>query len=320
MHHDLHNFHSSLLPKRPFTFPNGHVNTVFPSLFYSEKIAYTPTRTRIETPDQDFLEYDWYELDQKDAPIAILLHGLEGSSSRYYIRSLAEACLKAGLQVAALNFRSCGTEMNKQRRFYHSGETSDLETLIVHINRLYPNADLILMGYSLGANVIQVYLGSSQVQKQVKKAVCISAPYSLQKSSLELMRGFNQVYQLKFLRSLTKKLEQKRHVYPELPRFFGRSLYDFDDEITSKIHGFQDAEHYYKECSGDRFLTQIQIPTLLLHSKQDPFCKPNVIPKEIIKRNKQLSLCLTSNGGHVGYVTLPLNWIHRLILNWVFSE
>jgi predicted alpha/beta-fold hydrolase len=289
-------------------------------LFYSENIAFKPEKKQIETPDNDFLEYDLYQLDRKDAPIAILLHGLEGSSNRYYIRTLAEDCLYRGMHVAALNFRSCGSGMNRQLRFYHSGEITDLQILIAHVSQSYPNSEIILMGFSLGANVIQVYLGSSRVHPQVKKAVCISAPYQLQASSLALMRGFNQIYQLKFLRSLKYKLEQKRKIYPELPLFKGSTLYDFDDEITSVIHGFHDAEQYYKQCSGAGYLHAISIPTLLIHSKQDPFCKLSVIPSDVIKQNKYLSTCITTFGGHVGYVTIPSNWMHTVLLNWVFSE
>ena len=39
-------------------------------------------RERVETPDGDFLDLDWGSEPSLDSPIVLVLHGLEGSSSR----------------------------------------------------------------------------------------------------------------------------------------------------------------------------------------------------------------------------------------------
>jgi len=45
---------------------------------------------RLELPDGDFLDLDWTPGDH--GPIALILHGLEGSSDSHYARGLLAAC------------------------------------------------------------------------------------------------------------------------------------------------------------------------------------------------------------------------------------
>ncbi len=46
-------------------------------------------RERLELPDGDFLDLDWTPGDH--GPIALILHGLEGSSDSHYARGLLAA-------------------------------------------------------------------------------------------------------------------------------------------------------------------------------------------------------------------------------------
>src|SRR5678816_1497076 len=95
------------------------------------RISLLPARReRIATPDDDFLDLDWY--DSSTEKLAILSHGLEGSSRSSYILGMTAHLLKAGWTVVAWNCRGCSGEMNRQLRFYHSGATEDLATVLVH--------------------------------------------------------------------------------------------------------------------------------------------------------------------------------------------
>ena len=46
------------------------------------------------------------------------------------------------------------------------------------------------------------------------------------------------------------------------------SFRDFDDAVTSRLHGFRDADDYYSTSSCARFLHAIRVPTLLVHALQ----------------------------------------------------
>jgi predicted alpha/beta-fold hydrolase len=99
-----------------------------------------------------------------------------------------------------------------------------------------------------------------------------------------------------------------------------RRLREFDDLITSKIHGFADAIDYYRQCSAMPLLPQIKTPTLIIHAKDDPFMDHHVIPDTAILP-ANIEYQLTRYGGHVGFVggTLrrPEMWLEQRIPQWL---
>ena len=136
----------------PFLSKNRHFNTIYSSLF--RRIKRIPfKRKRIETTDNDFLDVDL--IDNGSKKIVILCHGLEGSSNSKYILATAKLLSKNGYSIAAMNYRFCSGEINRQLITYHSGKTDDLHTVI---NYVLPNYDAIyLVGFSLGGNLILKY-------------------------------------------------------------------------------------------------------------------------------------------------------------------
>ena len=75
-------------------FKNGHVNTIYSSVFRKLNFNNSFIRKRIKTDDDDFLDIDFIENGNKK--VAILCHGLEGSSSSKYIKAtshLLNSCL-----------------------------------------------------------------------------------------------------------------------------------------------------------------------------------------------------------------------------------
>lgn len=301
----------------PWWAVSGHIHTIVPSLF---DLTVTPATERItiSTPDDDFLDIDTKINPDSDVAL-IVLHGLEGSSRRYYITELLQEADCKGWNLFALNFRGCSGRMNKQPRFYHSGETGDLKHLIAWIQKKYPSKKLLLAGFSLGGNVIQRYLGE-EPENPIHAAAAISAPYDMKACSLALMEGFNKTYQTYFLRQLKQKLETKRIQHPELPDFAGNTLYDFDDQVTAPLHGFSDAEDYYERCSGDRVLCDIKTQLLLVHAQKDPICPFDVLPTAIIRSNPYIQTLFTHNGGHVGFITRPEELIQKRVVSYLSSN
>ena len=72
----------------PFFMKNGHVQTIVPTLFRRvDPVFYQ--RERIETDDNDFLDLDWSR--KGNDRLAIISHGLEGSSFSPYVVGMAKA-------------------------------------------------------------------------------------------------------------------------------------------------------------------------------------------------------------------------------------
>jgi predicted alpha/beta-fold hydrolase len=89
-----------------------------------------------------------------------------------------------------------------------------------------------------------------------------------------------------------------------------RTLEEFDDLITGPIHGFRDAQDYYRKSSSLSFLERIRLKTLLLSAVDDPMLPPEVLEevRQIARRNPALHLEFTEKGGHAGFIAGSTPW------------
>lgn len=287
---------------------NRHVQTLWGKL--ARKLP--PAATRLErwdTPDGDFIEL--HRIDgQPDSPRIVILHGLEGTIRSHYAQGLLHEAARRGWAADLLLFRSCGSEMNRGRRFYHSGETTDIAFVIDRLTSAEPHRALVAAGISLGGNVLLKFLGErgDGLPPQLKAAAAVSVPFDLARSAAEIQTGFARLYQWHFMRSLRRKAGRKLLQFPDIAQpdalARARTMQDFDDVITAPLHGFADAADYYSRSSSLKWLHGIRRPTLLLSATDDPFLPPDVFDRvrEVAARNAWLTLHFTPRGGHAGFI------------------
>jgi predicted alpha/beta-fold hydrolase len=309
--------------KAPLFFGNAHIQTCYPTLFRKvDTSGYT--RERISTRDGDFLDLDW-ATGGRDR-LAIILHGLEGNSQRAYAAGMVRALNNNGWDALALNFRGCGGEINRTLRSYHSGATDDLERVIEHAVEKGGYTTIALIGFSLGGNVVLVYLGKKgeDVNPRVKRAAVFSVPCDLRGSAMELKKPKNKIYMNRFLKLLHKKVEAKMAIMPEKINDQGyhqlKDFQDFDDRYTAPIHGFKDAEDYWKKCSGKQFLHRVVIPTLIVNAKDDPFLAPSCFPIREAEENNHVFLEIPTSGGHMGFIAFneeKLYWSEKRAMQFL---
>ena len=287
-------------------------------------------RERWETPDGDFLDLDFVVGDHlRDDVLVLLLHGLEGSSASGYILELGRRLASHGIRAVALNFRSCSGELNRGRRLYHSGETSDAAWVIDRLHERTSGLHLAAAGVSLGGNVLLKYLGENPTESGLVAAAAWSVPFDLAAGSRFMERGFARNYVTRLLRSLKAKVRARQ---AELGPYidFERSLrattfWEFDDAATAPLHGFDGADDYYRRSSSAGFISSIQIPTLVLHSRDDPFLPTEAIPETALHANPSITPVLTDHGGHVGFVDggvpfRPHFWAELVISEFLASR
>lgn len=273
-------------------------------------------RERVATPDRDFVDLDWLE-GSPGAPLVLLLHGLEGSARSHYVVGLLWEIAARGWRGAALNFRSCSGELNHLPRFYHSGDTGDLDAIVRRLIERDPEARLGAVGASLGGNVLLKWLGEQEVDapKQVLGAVTISAPFDLAASARVLDRGFERaVYTANFLRTMKLKVRRKAERYPgfvDVPAVLrARTFAAYDRALTAPLHGFADEVDYWRRASSGPYLGRIRRPTLLINALDDPLVPPGALPDPAA-----LPTCVQAEfvprGGHVGFVEGRWPWRAR---------
>lgn len=283
---------------------NGHAQTIAGAfLRRGRRVEFEAERLELE--DGDFLDLLWLRRGCKR--LAILSHGLEGSADEDYMRGMAAALSAAGWDVLSWNFRGCGEESNRLVRLYHSGATEDLSAVVSHAALSY--ARIALIGFSLGGNLTLKYMGEAPPHDSVVAAVAISAPVDLAASARMLdQRWSNRLYLRRFIDSLVAKVEAKALRFPEDIDARGsralRTFQEFDDRYTSRLHGFRDAEDYWKQASARQFLLQITRPTLLLNALNDPFLAPECFPVAEAEQNPCLFLETPESGGHLGFLEL----------------
>lgn len=316
----------------PWWARNKHVQTIYPRFFQRRK----PLSTRIERvdlPDGDFVNLLWAEAKSSFNPkgLMILFHGLEGSIHSHYANDFMAQCLSKGWQPVLMHFRGCGGVLNLTTRAYHSGETEDAIFVLEKLKDKFPNIPRLATGFSLGGNMLLKLLGENPHQSLLKAAVAISAPLKLDECAKSINQGFSQFYQKYLLKSMRNTLVAKmqsidytKAMHLEQDQVDSITTFrEFDEKVTAPIHGFSSVDHYYRQCSAIGYLKSIETPTLVLHSKDDPFMNEKVVPTSE-QLSDQVTFELSEKGGHVGFMQgtpwKPIIWFHQRVLEFAEAQ
>lgn len=322
------------MPELPSTFrpawwlPGAHLPTIWGKKGRRQAQVHDLIE-RWATPDGDHLSIARAGTISSDRPHLLVLHGLEGTARSNYAQGLLAKARSRGWSADLMLFRSCDGEMNRARRLYHSGETTDLDFIVRTLVNRHPSIRLRLIGVSLGGNVLLKWLGEQgeSLVSNVVRAAAVSAPFDLAAGSRHLECTLGQKYVNHFMATLKAKTRAKRVRYPDLCDWSkldsARTFWEFDDFVTGPVHGFADALDYYAKSSSLNFLSNIRRPTLLMNAEDDPF-----LPAHILDRVRKLSVNndflhyeFTKRGGHVGWVEgslwSPRYYMEEKVMNWL---
>src|SRR5262249_36147075 len=178
-----------------------------------------------------------------------------------------------GWRGVVLNFRSCSGEMNRAARFYHSGETGDLDAVVTALIEREPSVTLGAVGISLGANVLLKWLGERETDapKAFAAAVAISAPFDLAACVKVIDHGVRRaIYTENFLRTMRDKVSQKALARPGFVDVAAarraRTFAEYDRAVTAPLNGFADEVDYWTRASSKPYLARIRRSTLLINA------------------------------------------------------
>jgi predicted alpha/beta-fold hydrolase len=312
----------------PVWLPGGNFQTLYTSAFLrGQNVTYR--RERWEWPDGDFIDADWIDAKQDDAPLVVLFHGLEGSSQSFYARSLMGTLKQKGWRGVVPHFRGCSGEPNRLLRAYFAGDVMDVEAMLKSASHKYPKAPLHAVGVSLGGNALLKWLGNSgkQVDELLKSAVGISAPLDMNAAGQALDSGFNRItYTSYFLTTLKKKALQKAEKFPgrlDVKAIRAATTFrEYDTLVTAKLHGYMDAEDYWTHTSSKPGLKNITIPTLVINARNDPFLPASALPVHH-EVSASVTLEQPDEGGHVAFPGGPFpgntGWLPDRIMGF-FDE
>jgi predicted alpha/beta-fold hydrolase len=308
--------------KAPFWLPGGNPQTLWGALIGGPEVVYR--RERWELPDGDFIDLDWVD-GPVEAPLVVLFHGLEGSSRSAYALQLMAAVKQRGWRGVVPHFRGCSGELNRLPRAYHSGDTEEIERILLHLRQGNGVATLHAAGVSLGGNALLKWLGErgGKAGELVRSAAAVSAPLDLPAAGAALDRGFSRVYTARFLKTLKAKALAKLDRFPGLYDRRAVAASDtikaFDSLVTAPLHGYRDADDYWARAASKPGLKAIGVPTLIINARNDPF-----MPGEVLPGADEVSALVTldfpETGGHAGFVTGPFpgaaGWLPGRLLDF----
>jgi predicted alpha/beta-fold hydrolase len=338
--------------------PGGQAQTIWPALFSrftsTQRQPVVWVRERWDTPDGDFIDVDRIGPNRqpsdgaigshrqegagplavaqdlasqpaKEVPLLVLFHGLEGSSQSHYAQAIAHACELADWSIAVAHFRGCSGELNRAPRAYHSGDWQEVDWVLRRF-RAQHTGPICAVGISLGGNALLRWAEEmgAQAATVVQTMASVSAPLDLAEGGAAISRGFNRrVYTPMFLRTLKPKALAMVRMHPGLADAHAiaaaRDLHDFDDAFTAPVHGFRDADDYWRRASSKPQLNSIRLPTLVINARNDPFLPARVLPAPS-EMSPGVWLEQPEQGGHVGFargqVPGQLEWMPQRLLHF----
>ncbi len=248
-------------------------------------------------------------------PLAVLIHGLTGDEDGTYMHATAGALLSAGLPVLRLNLRGAGPSRSLCRGSYHAGRSEDLRAVIAQLPSDLVEAGLVLVGYSLGGNMLLKFLGEGDGTVPVRAAAAISAPIDLAATSRRFLAPRNALYHRWLLDRMKAEALATPGLDPALATAIPglRSTLAFDEVVIAPRNGFAGAADYHHRCSAVRHMGGIRTPTLVIHALDDPWIPADVYTGFPWSRTPVLVPLLPPSGGHVGFHDRAGAW-HDLCL------
>lgn len=252
-------------------------------------------------------------------PLAILLHGLTGCETSSYMMATAQHLAGLGHPVLRVNLRGAGPSAATCRQRYHAGRGADIAAALKSVEPALLRHGVVLVGFSLGGNILLNFLASNAAELPVRAAVSVSAPIDLAASSQRIRAFRNRLYERYLVRRMKVDwagiglTDAERTALPAV-----HSVYAFDDLVVAPRNGFGTADRYYAECSAQRVMARIRVPTLLIHAANDPWIPVQAYRDYNWAGNAHLTPLIAHGGGHVGFHDRygPPSWHDRCIARW----
>ncbi|KAL4067606.1 Alpha/Beta hydrolase protein [Scleroderma yunnanense] len=331
--------------------PSGHHQTLYcvvGDFSQRDKVVYKRTLLRLK--DGGTIGLDFTPVDSghmaPDTPIVVVLHGLTGGSYESYVRAiLSPACLPTsegglGYRAVVVNFRGCAGVPVTSPQMYSAGHTNDIRQAVFYISALFPDAPLLGLGFSLGANVMTRYIAEEGQRCRLRSACILACPWNLNANNDKLNSTYLglHVYSKGMGRNLVNMLKKSVHSFSHYPEHdvakaaikavsLNRPAIDTFDDTFTRIAGgssppwpFASARDYYEYASSHKVLGDVRIPFLAINASDDPVVQD--VPMDA-GENEWVIMALTSHGGHLGWFEVDdagwgqvRKWIRHPVLEW----
>jgi predicted alpha/beta-fold hydrolase len=285
-----------------------HGQTLIANYFPREKEPYTERRL-ITLPDGDVISLEisepkgWKKIDLS----VVLIHGGGGNHLSPYIVRMTNRLTSMGIRAIRFNMRGCGSGVGLAKKVFHSGLVGDVECVLRALKEENPSSDILLVGYSVGANLSLKFAGDfgDSCSKYLKGVIAIAPPVDLHLSVRMIGKSMGGFYDAHFSKIIKLYVDNLRKTYKLSPFEFPEklTLFLYDDLYKAPTWGFKNAMDYYQKCSAVHVVEKIKIPCKILFAEDDPWILPTSLDHLDLPPN--VEIYKTEKGGHLGFLGNP---------------
>ena len=257
-----------------------------------------------------------------DVPLIVLAHGLAGSESSLHGIATARYLVGQGWPVLRLNLRGSAPSRPTSGGRYHAGKTDDLAAALRGLSADLLRHGLVLIGNSLGGNLVLKFIGEGGHGVPVRAAVAVSTPIDLAATCARMMAPRNFAYHRYMLDQMKREALAPGAALTTAERAAiagARNVYEFDDRFVAPHFGYRAAPDYYEANGAKNFLAGARLPTLILQALDDPWIPADCYQAIDWANLPAIETVLTKGGGHMGFHDAEslTPWHDRVTAQWL---
>jgi uncharacterized protein len=257
--------------------------------------------------------------------IVLIAHGLSGNAMSPYCALAASAAARAGFSSLRLSLR--GADYSGED-ILHGGITQDLWAALA-APEIARYRRVLLLGYSVGGHIV-LRAAAAQVDERVRAAAAVCPPLDLGRATVAFDHPALRPYRRHIFRGLNKAYAAaaargRVHAPPAVVAR-ARSCRERDSLTVVKRFGFRSAEDYYERESVAPRLHNLQTPSLVVASRNDPLVPADTIIPALARASSALSVAWVEAGGHVYFPkTLDLGQpgplgLEQQVIRWLADQ
>lgn len=192
----------------------------------------------------------------------------------------------------------------------------------------HPKATFILIGFSLGSNILVNYLaeeGHAATERwRIRAAISVGNPYDFILTNRYLHdRWFYRVtYGQTLGRNLVRLFQQYAPLFEKQQDVDRSSVLqsktstEYDERFTRRMFGYMSVDEYMRDAGCSQRLKAVRVPLICLSAIDDPVAPATAIPFGECRVQPWVSLITTEHGGHLGWFEgwlKPEQWSSKLV-------
>ncbi|XP_062246155.1 monoacylglycerol lipase ABHD2-like [Platichthys flesus] len=269
----------------------------------------------------------------------VICPGIGNHSEKNYIRTFVDHSQRQGYRCAVLNHLGAlpNMELTSPRMFTY-GCTWEYAAMVAYIRRAFPQTLLVVVGFSLGGNIVCKFLGENRSnQEGVLCCISVCQGYNALRAQETFLQWdqCRRLYNFVLADNMKKLILSHRSSLLEMSSSCigdadlvklcaATSLMQIDDSIMRKFHGYSSLKEYYDKESCVHYINKVTVPLLLVNSSDDPLIHQSLlaIPRSLAEKMPNVIFALTQHGGHLGFFEgavmfpQPLTWMDKVIVEY----